>query len=439
MASKSTKISVSLLGMALLILAIVAAVRLGPTWGIVFTLATSIAVATAVLLYLLLRYLTSTTTTASLPKLNNFPRGGNISFIHRIAGVPTNFTYKELEHATDNFNSLVGRGGSGTVFRGILNDGTAVAVKRIESGEKESGEKEFLSEVAAIASVQHVNLVRLFGFCVVPSGPRFLVYEFVENGSLDGWLFARRDPRKRAGGCLPWRLRCRVAVDVAKALSYLHHDCRSRILHLDVKPENILLDGGFKAVLADFGLSKLMAKEESRVVTRVRGTHGYLAPEWILEQGISEKSDVYSYGIVLLELIAGQRCIRQTDNRKWEFFPKILNEKIKQGKLMEVVDWRVIGGKDVVEEEEVRIMAYIGLWCIQEKPKTRPNMARVVQMLQGHVPVEPPPETEMMVAALLAVDRDKSGSHRRPGSSGLAYSGSTSAETDRFGSVLTGR
>lgn len=335
------------------------------------------------------------------------------SFLRKVAGLPIKYRYRELEEATDGFCSLLGRGSSGAVFKGILSDGTQIAVKRIE-GDLERGEKEFKSEVSAIASVQHVNLVRLLGYCSVPSGPLFLIYDFVYHGSLDKWIFPRhpgQQIRHGCGGCLPWDLRCMVALDVAKALSYLHHDCRSCILHLDVKPENILLDAAFHALVSDFGLSKLMGKEESKVVTNVRGTRGYLAPEWILENGISEKSDIYSYGMVLIEIIGGRRNIRVIDHaedrskRKFECFSKTVGEKLREGKLMEIVDRRLVEAGDI-DESEVRKLVCIALWCIQEKPKLRPSMALVVEMLEGRVPVEEPPETDMLVVDLLSPTGD---------------------------------
>lgn len=332
------------------------------------------------------------------------------SFLRKVAGVPIKFRYNEIEEATDKFGTILGRGASATVFKGVLTDGTSVAVKRICSQER--GEKEFRAEVSAIASVQHVNLVRLLGYCVVPGGPRFLVYDFIPNGSLDCWIFSRRNcsrPGNRSGGCLSWDLRYRIAVDVAKAISYLHHDCRSKILHLDLKPENILLDENHKAIVADFGLSKLMGKDESRIVTTIRGTKGYLAPEWLLEYGISEKSDIYSYGMVLLEMIGGQRNVTLIEQgndrarRRWRYFPKIVREKLREGKLMEAVDQRLLdsGG---IDEREVRRLVFVALWCIQERADLRPSMAHVVKMLDGRVVIDEPPETEMIVVDLLAID-----------------------------------
>ncbi|XP_057968208.1 probable receptor-like protein kinase At5g20050 [Malania oleifera] len=350
------------------------------------------------------------------------------SFLRKVAGVPTKFQYKELEEATENFKLLLGQGSSGSVFKGVLKDGTYIAVKRI--GGEEHGEKEFRSEVAAIASVQHVNLVHLLGYCCPPTGgTRFLVYEFIPNGSLDCWIFQQRGGRNCQGGCLSWNLRYRVAIDVAKALCYLHHDCRSRILHFDVKPENILLDQNYRALMSDFGLSKLMGKEESRVVTSIRGTRGYLAPEWLLQQGVSEKSDIYSYGMVLLEMLGGRRNIYLVENddgrdkskRKWDYFPKFVMEKMKEKKLMEVADQRLVEGEGI-DERELRILVFVALWCIQEKAKLRPSMAQVVDMLEGRVAVDEPPETQMAIVDLLSIEDSRDGQDMRQGVPALAAS-----------------
>lgn len=192
---------------------------------------------------------------------------------------------------------------------------------------------------------------------------------------------------------------------------------RSRILHLDVKPENILLDENFRAIVADFGLSKLMGRDESNVLTTIRGTRGYLAPEWLLEHGISEKSDTYSYGMVLLEMIGGRRNVsfiekgtHDKSHRKWQYFPKTVNEKMREGKLMEIVDQRLIdsGG---IDEREVRRLVHVAIWCIQERASLRPSMSHVVEMLERGLVVEQPPDTQMTIVDFLTVDEDESQPH----------------------------
>nr|XP_043628945.1 probable receptor-like protein kinase At5g20050 [Erigeron canadensis] len=331
------------------------------------------------------------------------------SFLRKVAGLPTKFRFKDLEEATDNWKSTIGKGASGTVFKGVLKDGTNVAVKRIQHGEERGG-KEYRSEIAAIASVQHVNLVRLFGYCVHTNNVYFLVYDFIPNGCLSNWIFANN---KRGGGggpprgCLSWQQRYRVAIDVAKALAYLHDDCRSKVLHLDVKPENILLNGNYHGIVSDFGISKLMKRDDSRIVTSLRGTRGYIAPEWLLGLGISEKSDVFSYGIVLLELIGGRRSVKtfQADGesrKRFEYFPKIVIDKLKSGKIMEIVDQRMLALEDI-DENDVKKMVNVALWCIQHKPRRRPQMVEVVKWLEERVAVEQPPETTMVVVDLLSI------------------------------------
>ncbi|XP_043725676.1 probable receptor-like protein kinase At5g20050 [Telopea speciosissima] len=355
------------------------------------------------------------------------------SFLRKVAGVPTKIRYKELEAATDNFQSLIGQGASASVYKGKLDDGTLVAVKRITA--EQHGEKEFQAEVAAIASVQHINLVRLLGYCCVVGGPRFLVYEFIHNGSLDAWIFPHGGKHSGFRGCLGWELRYGVAINVAKALAYLHNDCRSKILHLDVKPENILLDENFRAIVTDFGLSKLIGKDESRVITTVRGTRGYLAPEWLLQRGVSEKCDIFSYGMVVLEIIGGRRNVRlmeDDEERYWSYFPRIVSEKERQGKLMEIVDERLTenGG---IDEKEVKLLVHVALWCIQEDPKLRPNMASVVEMLEGRVVVDQPPETEMIIVDLLSIKQ-----HDRKKNAPLTTTPSASNATLSV-SILSGR
>eukprot|EP01018_Ginkgo_biloba_P022272 Gb_38152 [translate_table: standard] len=333
------------------------------------------------------------------------------SFLHRVAGLPKKFSYKELEIATNGFSILLGRGASASVFKGLLVDGTQVAVKRINRSDQ--GLREFQAEVAAIANVHHVNLVRLMGFCA--EGPhRTLVYEYVQNGSLDTWIFDApvRSVRHQV---LPWNVRFGIALDIARALSYLHHDCRSRILHLDVKPENILLDESFGAKVSDFGLSSLMNRDESRVLTTLRGTRGYVAPEWLLDHGITEKSDVYSFGMVVFEMIGGRRNVRQNymedvmgssntiQEAPWSYFPSVVMKAAREEKLMEIVDRRL--NKDSVNEAQLRLLINVALWCIQEKSRLRPSMRKVVDMLEGRIVLEDPPETKMIIVDLLNLEQ----------------------------------
>ncbi|GLJ34976.1 hypothetical protein SUGI_0703950 [Cryptomeria japonica] len=324
------------------------------------------------------------------------------SFFNKVAGLPKKFTYKEIESATDNFKILLGRGASASVFKGVFEDGTEIAVKRMNKSDH--GRKEFEAEVAAIANVNHINLVRLIGFCT--DGPhRILVYELVSNGSLGSWIFGARREHPLVLG---WAQRFRIVVGVAKALSYLHHDCRARILHLDVKPENILLDGMFEAKVSDFGLSRLMGRDESRVMTTMRGTKGYLAPEWLLSQGITMKSDVYGFGMVVFEVIGGRRNVSQINggenSASWTYFPSVVMKKAKEGKLMEIVDRRL----DLcsVDERQLVLLIKVAIWCIQEKSRLRPAMDKVVDMLEGRCEVLDPPETKMIIVDLLNLDDD---------------------------------
>ncbi|KAJ3691478.1 hypothetical protein LUZ61_020642 [Rhynchospora tenuis] len=327
-------------------------------------------------------------------------QGEQYSFLE-IAGLPMRFTIKDLEAATGRFQlqALVGEGASGTVFKGTLEDGSTIAVKRIKW--QPSGEMEFRTEITIIASLQHVNLVRLLGYCLSPSGDHYLIYPFFENGSLDAWLF--KDDTKRS--YLTWVVRYNIAIDIAKALAYLHHECHHRILHLDIKPANILLDGNFRALLSDFGMSKLIGRDESSVMTRARGTVGYLAPEMLVPNAISTKSDVYSYGMLLLELLGGRRNFmlemeRENQQRQSLYFPATVRDRMMQDKLMEVVDESLVKNEGI-REEEVAVLARVGLWCIQENPMLRPNMTEVVEMLEGRTPVHVPPQSSMFVMNFL--------------------------------------
>ncbi|KAL6956789.1 Phosphotransferases with an alcohol group as acceptor [Sarracenia purpurea var. burkii] len=216
------------------------------------------------------------------------------------------YTFKELRAATDHFNSknILGRGGFGIVYKGCLNDGTVVAVKRLTDYNAVGGEVQFQTEVEMISLAVHRNLLRLWGFCTTEN-ERLLVYPYMPNGSVS---FRLRD-RTHGRPVLDWSRRKRIALGTARGLLYLHEQCDPKIIHRDVKAANILLDEDFEAVVGDFGLAKLLDHHDSHVTTAVRGTVGHIAPEYLSTGQSSEKTDVFGFGILLLELITGQKAL----------------------------------------------------------------------------------------------------------------------------------
>ena len=313
------------------------------------------------------------------------------NFLENLSGMPIRFAYKDLQSATNNFSVKLGQGGFGSVYEGTLPDGSRLAVKKLEGIGQ--GKKEFRAEVSIIGSIHHLHLVRLRGFCA-EGAHRLLAYEFLSKGSLERWIFRKKD----GDVLLDWDTRFNIALGTAKGLAYLHEDCDARIVHCDIKPENILLDDNFNAKVSDFGLAKLMTREQSHVFTTMRGTRGYLAPEWITNYAISEKSDVYSYGMVLLELIGGRKNYDPSETSEKCHFPSFAFKKMEEGKLMDIVDGKM-KNVDVTDERVQRAMK-TALWCIQEDMQTRPSMSKVVQMLEGVFPVVQPPSSSTMGSRL---------------------------------------
>ncbi|XP_022742648.1 G-type lectin S-receptor-like serine/threonine-protein kinase At2g19130 [Durio zibethinus] len=291
------------------------------------------------------------------------------------------FGYKDLQRATKNFSEKLGGGGFGSVFKGTLPDSSVIAVKQLESVSQ--GEKQFRTEVSTIGTVQHVNLVRLRGFC--SEGTRkLLVYDFMPNGSLDAHLFHEKNSK-----ALDWKTRYQIALGTARGLSYLHEKCRDCIIHCDIKPENILLDVEFCPKVADFGLAKLVGRDFSRVLTTMRGTRGYLAPEWISGVAITAKADVYSYGMMLFEFVSGRRNSEQSEDGKVRFFPTYAASLITQdGDVLSLLDPRLNGDAPV---EELSRICKVACWCIQDDEPHRPSMGQVVQILEGVLDVNLPP------------------------------------------------
>ncbi|GMN57616.1 hypothetical protein TIFTF001_026719 [Ficus carica] len=284
------------------------------------------------------------------------------------------FQFRELQIATNNFSSknILGKGGFGNVYKGILQDGTLVAVKRLKDGSALGGEIQFQTEVEMISLAVHRNLLRLYGFSITPT-ERLLVYPYMSNGSVAS--------RLKGKPVLDWGTRKRIALGAARGLLYLHEQCDPKIIHRDVKAANILLDDYCEAVVGDFGLAKLLDHQDSHVTTAVRGTVGHIAPEYLSTGQSSEKTDVFGFGILLLELITGQRALEfgKAANQKGAILDWV--RKIHQEKKLEMlVDKDLKSNYDRVELEE---MVQVALLCTQYLPGRRPKMSEVVRMLEG--------------------------------------------------------
>jgi Protein kinase domain/D-mannose binding lectin len=292
------------------------------------------------------------------------------------------FSYKDLHDATKGFAEELGRGSFGIVYKGILKLGdhsVPVAVKKLDRLLKD-GDREFTNEVQSIGQIHHKNLVKLFGFC--NEGPyRMLVYEYMSNGSLTNFIFGAAK--------LGWNIRAQIAIGVAQGLCYLHEGCSSQIIHCDIKPHNILLDDNLVPRISDFGLAKLMGVDQTRVTTsNIRGTKGYFAPEWFRNTGITPKMDVYSFGVMLLEIVCCQRNIEQI-NEKDIILTYWAYDCFMDGRID-----LLIQEDDEAEADIDRVGNFlrVAIWCIQENPTIRPTMHKVAQMLEGAVAIAPPPD-----------------------------------------------
>ncbi|KAF7823075.1 G-type lectin S-receptor-like serine/threonine-protein kinase [Senna tora] len=291
------------------------------------------------------------------------------------------FGYRDLQNATKNFSEKLGGGGFGSVFKGTLADSSVIAVKKLESISQ--GEKQFRTEVSTIGTIQHVNLVRLRGFC--SEGTRkLLVYDYMPNSSLDSHLFQEKNSK-----VLDWKMRYQIALGTARGLTYLHEKCRDCIIHCDVKPENILLDADFCPKVADFGLAKLVGRDFSRVLTTMRGTRGYLAPEWISGVAVTAKADVYSYGMMIFEFVSGRRNSEPSEDGQVKFFPTWAASIVTQGgNVLSLLDPKLEGNADI---DEVTRIVKVASWCVQDDETHRPSMGQVVQILEGVLDVNLPP------------------------------------------------
>ncbi|VAH31322.1 unnamed protein product [Triticum turgidum subsp. durum] len=285
----------------------------------------------------------------------------------QIPGMTVRYTFENLRECTGDFSKKLGGGGFGTVFEGKI-DEERVTVKRLEGARQ--GKKEFLAEVDTIGSIEHINLVRLIGFCAEKS-ERLLVYEYVQRGSLDRCIYYRHN-----NAPLDWCTRHMIILDIAKGLCYLHEGCRRIIAHLDIKPQNTLLYENFNAKLADFGLSKLMDRDQSKVMTMMRGTPGYLAPEWLTSQ-ITEKVDVYSFGVVVMEVICGRKNIDISLPEESVQLIKLIQKKAEDNQFIDLIENH---SEDMVlhQEEAVQLLK-LAMWCLQNDSSRRPSMSSVVK------------------------------------------------------------
>ncbi|PKA67189.1 Proline-rich receptor-like protein kinase PERK1 [Apostasia shenzhenica] len=293
------------------------------------------------------------------------------------------FTYDELAMATDGFSdaNLLGQGGFGYVHRGVLPNGKEVAVKQLKSGSGQ-GEREFQAEVEIISRVHHRHLVSLVGYCIA-DGKRLLVYEFVPNNTLEFHLHGSGQP------ILDWPTRLKIALGSGKGLAYLHEDCHPRIIHRDIKASNILLDLKFEAKVADFGLAKIASETNTHVSTRVMGTFGYLAPEYASSGKLTDKSDVFSFGVMLLELITGRRPYDPNqsfmDDSLVDWARPLLTRALDDGNFDALVDPRLGSNYNPTE---MKCMIACAAAAVRHSAKRRPKMSQIVRALEGDASLE---------------------------------------------------
>ncbi|KAG0456282.1 hypothetical protein HPP92_024070 [Vanilla planifolia] len=292
------------------------------------------------------------------------------------------FTYEELSMATDGFSdaNLLGQGGFGYVHKGTLANGKEVAIKQLKMGSGQ-GEREFRAEVEIISHVHHKHLVSLVGYCI-SEGKRLLVYEYVMNNTLEFHLHGSDRPT------MNWPTRLKIALGIAKGLAYLHEDCYPKIIHRDIKAANILLDYNFEAKVADFGLAKFASDKNTHISTRVMGTFGYLAPEYASSGKLTDKSDVFSYGVMLLELITGRLpvdMVHSLDESLVDWARPRMVQAMEEDYFRELVDPRL--GRDYSHNEMKRMIACAAA-CVRHSARRRPRISQVLRALEGGVSLE---------------------------------------------------
>ncbi|XP_057841014.2 cysteine-rich receptor-like protein kinase 10 [Cryptomeria japonica] len=327
-----------------------------------------------------------------------------------------------LAEATQNFheNNKLGEGGFGPVYRGTNRDGKEIAIKKL-SAKSSQGTKEFMNEVKLMANVQHRNLVKLLG-CCAEGDERLLVYEYFPNKSLDTFLF---DLKKNSQ--LDWQKRYNIIIGIARGLLYLHEDSQLKIIHRDIKANNILLDDKLNPKIADFGLARLFPEDETQIQTRVAGTYGYMAPEYAMRGQLSVKADVYSFGVLVLEILSGRK------NTDFNLPQDIQN-------LLEWA-WRLYRGGDVISmvestikescpQDRVRRCIHVALLCVQEDATVRPAMSNVIIMLSSNAVTLPNPTKPALAfwsgsesSAGLGYEKDRASASHTSGTTASSASG----------------
>ncbi|KAK4843259.1 hypothetical protein QYF36_005966 [Acer negundo] len=299
-----------------------------------------------------------------------------------LGNLQSTFTYEELKMATDNFSeaNLLGQGGFGYVHKGVLSNGKVVAVKKLKA-ESGQGEREFQAEVDFINRVHHRHLVSLVGYCM-SGDQRLLVYEFVPNKTLEFHLHGKGRP------VMSWPIRMKIALGSARGLAYLHEDCQPKIIHRDIKAANILIDDSFEAKVADFGLAKFSLDTDTHVSTRVMGTFGYLAPEYASSGKLTEKSDTFSFGVLLLELITGHRPFDKNDSylddSMVDWAKPLLAQALEDGNFGALVDPKL----QEYDFSEMTRMVTCAAASVHHSARRRPRMSQIVRALEGKLPLE---------------------------------------------------
>ncbi|MED6163426.1 hypothetical protein PIB30_079799 [Stylosanthes scabra] len=298
--------------------------------------------------------------------------------------MPIRYSFKEIKNITAAFNTKLGNGGYGSVFQGKLRSGRSVAVKLLNK-DKSNGQ-EFINEVATIGRIHHVNVVQRIGFCIQGS-KRALVYELMENGSLEKHIFSHQ-----GNASLSCENLYTISLGIARGIEYLHNGCDMKILHFDIKPHNILLDENFNPKVSDFGLARLYPTDASIVsLTAARGTIGYMAPELFYRNigAISYKADVYSFGKLLMEMASRRKnwnALTENSSSSQGYFPFWVYDQLHDGREITIEN-------DTDEEMKLaKKMMIVALWCIQTKPNDRPSMKRVVEMLTQDDDLAMPPK-----------------------------------------------